>query len=140
LSVFLSVVLGGLLYAVRDAVVAAYSSDPAVRATALGLFIYIAAYQVFDATQVTAAFALRSMRVALLPAIAYAVSLWGLGLAGGYVLGFDLIGSVPPALQGASGFWLGNASALGVVSIALLLLYHRVSRRYQRDAVSAAAA
>lgn len=139
MSVCLSVLVGGMLYLVREPVVAIYSTDPAVRAAALQLFVYIAAYQLFDATQVTAAFALRSMRVALLPAVAYAVALWGVGLAGGYVLGFDLTGRAPASLNGASGFWLGNATALGLVSVVLTLLYHRVSR-IQRDSASAAGA
>ena len=137
LSVSLSVLVGALLYAVRVPIVAIYSPDPDVRAAALQLFIFIAAYQVVDAAQVTTAFALRSMRVALIPAIAYVVSLWGLGLVGGYVLAFDVTGLAPARLHGASGFWLANAIALGVVSIVLMLLYRRVSRA-QRACVSVA--
>lgn len=76
----------------------------------------------------TAAFALRSYRVAVLPAAAYALSLWGLGLGGGYLLAFDLPGGVPAGLRGAPGFWLANALALGLVSTVLVALYQRVSR------------
>lgn len=127
LSLALSVTLGLLLYGLRETLVAIYTPDPVVQQAALQLFVFIAAYQLFDAMQVTAAFALRSFRVALLPAVAYALSLWGLGLGGGYLLAFDLPGGVPAALHGAPGFWLANALALALVAGVLVALYQRVS-------------
>lgn len=129
LSLVLSVLLGGLLFLLREPLVGFYTRDAAVRQAALQLITFIAAYQLFDATQITAAFALRSFRVALLPAVAYALSLWGLGLGGGYLLAFDLPGGVPAAVQGARGFWLGNALALALVAVLLIALYQRVSAR-----------
>lgn len=129
LAVGLAVVLGLLLLLARPLLLAAYTQDAAVRAAASALFLYIALYQVFDATQVATAFALRSYGVALVPAIGYAVGLWGIGLAGGYMLAFDLGGRTPDWLLGASGFWFGNAAALALVAGALVLLYRSVSRR-----------
>lgn len=129
LSVGLSTSIAALLYLVRDVIVAAYSPDPQVQAAALRLFAFIVLYQVFDAAQVAIAFCLRSFRVAILPALAYVVSLWGLGLGGGYVLGFDATGHTPALLQGANGFWFANAAALCMVASALMLIYRRVSRQ-----------
>ena len=129
LSVGLAVALGACLYLLRTPLLGLYSEDPAVRAAAAGLFAYIALYQVFDAAQVTAAFALRSYRVALLPAVGYAVALWGFGLAGGYALAFDSFAATPAWLRGASGFWFGNAAALALVAALLIWLYGVVSRR-----------
>lgn len=129
LSVGLATGLGLLLYTSRTALLSLYTEDPAVRAAASALFVYIALYQVFDAAQVAAAFALRSYRVALVPAIGYAVGLWGFGLAGGYALAFDVIGGTPGWLLGASGFWFGNAAALALVAVLLTWLYGVVSRR-----------
>ncbi|AKJ28922.1 MATE family efflux transporter [Caldimonas brevitalea] len=128
LAVGLSVLLGGLVFALRPWLVAVYSRDPVVRDAAAALFVYIALYQLFDATQVNAAFALRSFRVALLPAAVYVVASWGLGLGGGYALAFNVGGEVPAILHGASGFWFGNLTALGLVSVVLTLLYRRVAK------------
>lgn len=129
LAVGLAVVLGLLLYVSRPALLGLYTQDPAVRSAASALFVYIALYQVFDAAQVAAAFALRSYRVALVPAIGYGVGLWGLGLGGGYALAFDLSGRTPDWLHGAGGFWFGNAAALALVAVMLTVLYGAVSRR-----------
>lgn len=127
LSVGLSTSVALMLYLAREQIVGAYTADPAVQQVAVGLFGFIVLYQVFDAAQVTTAFALRSFRIALLPALAYAVSLWGAGLGGGYLLGFNPGGQVPPMLQGASGFWAANAISLALVAGVLLLLYRRVA-------------
>jgi MATE family multidrug resistance protein len=62
----------------------------------------------------------------------YAVSLWGVGLGGGYILGFNITGNVPLALQGASGFWAANSISLGVAAIFLLYLFKRTAVRFQK--------
>ncbi|PPE65892.1 MATE family efflux transporter [Caldimonas caldifontis] len=128
LAAGLSVALGLVLWLLRSAIVGFYSPDPAVRAVALQLFLFIAVYQIFDASQITTAFALRSFRIALAPALAYVVSLWGIGLAGGWLLGFNVTGGVPEALQGARGFWAANLAALALVASLLALMYRRVGR------------
>ncbi|WKB53740.1 MATE family efflux transporter [Eleftheria terrae] len=137
LAVSLSVLMGGMMYLCRAPLVELYSTDAAVQAAAAGLFIYIALYQLFDATQVTCAFALRSFRVAALPAVVYVVALWGFGLGGGYALGFNLGGQVPAALHAASGFWCANAGALAVVAAVLVLLFGAVARREAQRAPTA---
>jgi MATE family multidrug resistance protein len=129
LAVGLAVLVGLGLYALRQPVLGIYTQDDAVHGAAASLFIYIALYQVFDAMQVAAAFALRSYRVALVPAVIYGIGLWGFGLGGGYALAFDLGGRVPAPLHGASGFWFGNAAALALVAVLLTSLYATVSRR-----------
>ena len=50
----------------------------------------------------------------------YAVALWGIGLGGGYLLGFDVAGGTPAMLTGAAGFWLGNSISLALVAVALV--------------------
>ncbi len=93
------------------------------------MFAFIAFYQVFDAVQVSAAFILRAYRIALVPTIIYALALWGVGLGGGYLLGFDITGAVPRALQGAPGFWFGNSASIVIVAIGLMWYLGRVQRR-----------
>ncbi|MFN3295349.1 MATE family efflux transporter [Caldimonas sp.] len=126
MAVGLSMSLGVVLFVLRAPIAATYSLDPAVQAMALQLFVYIALYQIFDAAQVTIAFALRSFRIALAPALAYVVSLWGLGLGGGWVLGFNVTGHIPESLQGAQGFWAANFVALGTVTTVLALMYRHL--------------
>lgn len=134
MAVGLSVGLGLGLFVLRGPIVSAYSLDPAVRTIALQLFVFIAIYQIFDAAQVTTAFALRSFRIAAAPAVAYVVSLWGIGLAGGWVLGFNFGGHIPRALHGASGFWAANLAALALVATLLLLMYRRLGRGFMQTA------
>ena len=63
--------------------------------------------------QITTAFVLRAYKVAVVPTVIYAVALWGIGLGGGYLLGFNVGGSVPAWLQGARGFWVANTAEPG---------------------------
>jgi MATE family multidrug resistance protein len=58
----------------------------------------------------------------------YAVALWGVGLSGGYLMGFNITGTTPEFLQGAAGFWLGNSLSLALVGAALIWYLRRVQR------------
>jgi MATE family multidrug resistance protein len=78
--------------------------------------------------QVGTAFVLRAYKVAAVPTVMYAVALWGMGLGGGYLLGFDVLGGTPIFLQGAAGFWLGNSVSLGLVAAALIWYLRYVQR------------
>jgi len=109
-----------------------YDPPEEVKQFAIPLFIFIAFYQIFDALQVSAAFILRAYRIAFWPMLIYAVSLWGVGLGGGYMLGFNVTGNIPLALQGASGFWAANSISLGVAAVFLLYLFKRTAVRFQK--------
>lgn len=124
-----SAALGVVIWLTHEQITRAYTPDLRIIAAAAPLFVFIACYQVFDAVQVSAAFILRAYRIALVPTIIYAVALWGVGLGGGYLLGFDKTGLVPLALRGAPGFWFGNAASIVVVAIGLMWYLGRVQRR-----------
>jgi multidrug resistance protein, MATE family len=109
-----------------------YDPPEEVKQFAIPLFLFIAFYQIFDALQVSAAFILRAYRIAFWPMLIYALSLWGVGLGGGYMLGFNVTGNVPLALQGASGFWAANSISLGVAAVFLLYLFKRTAVRFQK--------
>ncbi len=109
-----------------------YDPPEEVKQFAIPLFIFIAFYQIFDALQVSAAFILRAYRIAFWPMLIYALSLWGVGLGGGYLLGFNVTGNIPLALQGASGFWAANSISLGVAAVFLLYLFKRTAVRFQK--------
>ncbi|MGE0069016.1 MAG: MATE family efflux transporter, partial [Thiomonas sp.] len=128
-AALLSIVIGLIVWLQRGTIIGWYTADPKVQAVADHLFLFIALYQVFDAVQSTSAFILRSYHIALLPSILYALSLWGVGLGGGYLLGFNTLGITPRALQGAAGFWMGNTTGLAIAASCFAVLLWRVARR-----------
>ena len=101
---------------------------------AAGLLVIVAIYHVFDALQAVVAQVLRGYKRATAPMAIYMVSLWGVGLAGGYVLGLtDLLG----APRGAAGFWIAATASLLCAGILLALYFDRVSRMPMRRSTSA---
>ncbi|MBB5390498.1 MULTISPECIES: MATE family efflux transporter [unclassified Herbaspirillum] len=129
LSIALSVLIGIVVWFARAHIIRAYTPDPTIIGAALPLFLFIAFYQLFDSLQVTTAFVLRAYKVAVVPTVIYAVTLWGVGLGGGYLLGFDTLGLTPASLQGAPGFWLANSVSLGLVGAGLLAYLRTIQRR-----------
>ncbi len=111
-----ALILGGILWLGKTPLVAAYTGDPTVRGVALALIIYVAGYQVFDAIQTVAAFALRGYKITFVPMLVHLVCFWGLGLFGGWWLAFRGFQGFAP--MGAAGFWL--ASLLSLVLAATL--------------------
>jgi MATE family multidrug resistance protein len=115
----LATVLGAAVYFPREAVVGLYTRDATIIAAALPLMALLVVFHVADAAQTVAAFVLRAFKIATVPMVIYVAALWGVGLGGGYLLAFDVSGTVPPALHGARGFWM--ASTLGLLVAALAL-------------------
>lgn len=109
-----SSLLGAALWWLASQVVSAYTDDAGVRAVAVGLIGYVAAYQFFDALQTVAGHALRAYRVAFVPMLVQTFCFWGIGLAGGWWLCWR---TDPPL--GVHGFWL--ASVISLVAAASLL-------------------
>jgi Na+-driven multidrug efflux pump len=102
-------------------------SDAAVGASYVqGLWLALLVSAVGCPVQGITAFVLRAYRIAVVPTVIYAVALWGLGLVGGYVVGFHPVFGTP---RGASGMWLMQAVALFVTSLLLMGFYLRVLRR-----------
>jgi MATE family multidrug resistance protein len=129
----LCVFVGLLVWIFRYPLLDLYAPSADVRSMAIPLFLFIAFYQIFDALQVTSAFILRGYRVAFWPMWIYAISLWGVGLGGGYVLGFNLSGNVPEILQGAQGFWFANSLSLAIAATFLIILFKRTAKRFERE-------
>lgn len=128
LAVICAAIVGAAVLFLRRDLVQLYTHDAAVLAIAVPLLPFIAFYQMFDALQVMTAFILRAYKIALIPTVIYALSLWGVGLGGGYVLGFGLLGDVATALRGAAGFWAANGLSLMVAGALLVSYFNRVSR------------
>ncbi|PLT18817.1 MULTISPECIES: MATE family efflux transporter [Ralstonia] len=128
LAVLCAALVGVAVLVLRWELVGLYTRDAAVLAIAVPLLPFIAFYQMFDALQVMAAFILRAYKIALIPTLIYALSLWGVGLGGGYVLGFGLLGDAAAQLQGAAGFWAANGLSLMVAGALLVGYFNHVSR------------
>lgn len=127
-----ALIVGVLLWWARDAIVSVGSPDPLVRDVAAALLLYVAAYQIFDAIQTVAGFALRGYHVTLIPLAVHLAAFWVVGLGGGYWLAFEgLVGlSITP--MGAAGFWCAALIATLVAAIGLvghLLMVEAIKRR-----------
>ena len=123
LAAGLATLLGGLIWLVRNPLVAAASNDHAVRAVALALIVYIAFYQVFDALQTVAAFSLRAYKITFLPMLVHVACFWGVGLFGGWWLAFH-----GPQPMGVAGFWTGLTLSLILAATLLGGLLWRTMR------------
>lgn len=121
---------GMLVFTLRPLIVGSYTPNPAVASAALPLVAIVTCYHFFDAMQITSAFVLRAYKVAVVPTVIYAVALWGVGLGGGYVLGFDVGGIAPAWLTGARGFWFANTISLMLAGAGLTRYLHYVSRTH----------
>ena len=131
-TTMLCIVIGITVWIFRIQLLDLYDPPQEVKNFAIPLFLFIAFYQVFDALQITAAFILRAYRIAFWPMVIYAGSLWGVGLGGGYLMGFNVLGNTPEFLQGANGFWAGNSLSLGLAACFLLYLFRRTAERYEK--------
>ncbi len=106
---------------------AAYTPDPQVRAVATGLIGIVAFYHLVDALQAVVVNVLRGYKKTTVPMLVYAFSLWGVGLAGGYLLGLtDFLG---PA-RGAAGFWIAATLSVLLAGGVVLAYFLRISRQY----------
>lgn len=110
----LSTLLGLVLWLSAGVVTRVGSDDTAVQAVVLSLIVYVAVYQLFDAVQTVAAYALRGYKITFAPMLVHVVCFWGVGLFGGWWLAFRA--STP---LGVAGFWI--AAPLSLVLAALLL-------------------
>ncbi len=127
-------------WVLRPLILAGYTPDAAVIAAATPLLPIMLVYHIFDTFQTATAFVLRAYKVAVVPTVIYAVALWGVGLGGGYLLGFDIGGGVPEWLTGARGFWAANAASLAAAGAGLFVHWRSVSTRLARDAQAASSA
>jgi MATE family multidrug resistance protein len=126
LALAASASLALLLWALRHVVVRLYTGDAAVAAVALTLVPFLVAFHVFDALQTAVGFVLRAHKRAVAPTVVYALTLWGVGLLGGYHVAFRGVGGPP---WGVTGMWLMQAVGLALAGLLLLGFYLWLLRR-----------
>ncbi len=125
----------GVLFA-REPVLRLYTDNPAVLAAALPLLAWVALFHAADAVQTVAAFVLRAWRVTTVPMLIFVLSLWGVGLGGGYALAFGVSDSLPTAWQGARGFWIAATAGLTLAACLLSGLLAWVLAQHRRSAAA----
>jgi MATE family multidrug resistance protein len=95
-----------------------FTEDAAVLGVALSLIGFVAIYQLFDAFQTVAGYALRGLKVTLAPMLVHFFAFWGIGLGLGAWLAY-------PFGMGASGFWLASVFSTIVAAVAFGLMLRR---------------
>ena len=133
LGLAIAALMGGGAYLAREALLGIYTADAAIIAAALPLLAWVMLFHVGDAAQAIAAFILRAYRIATLPMLIYVAALWGVGMGGGYLLAFDGSGRVPPALQGAPGYWAAFTLGIAIAALSLCALLAWVFRARRRE-------
>lgn len=105
----------------RHALAGMYTDDLAVIAISGSLILFAAAFQLVDAVQCVASYALRGYKVTTIPMLIHAIAFWGCGLLPGYVLAF-YVG------MGIYGFWTALVVSLAVAGALLLWYLERHSK------------
>lgn len=121
LAMGVSVLTALLLVVGRFWVPSLYSQDTAVLTIVSSLMVFAAAFQLIDAIQTVASYALRGYKITKLPMLIHLVAFWGFGLIPGYYLAFH-------RELGIYGFWWALVLSLLVAAASLLWYLERHSR------------
>jgi MATE family multidrug resistance protein len=140
LAAAVALALGTAVFFAREGIVRLYTGDERIVAATLPLLAWVAVFHFVDAMQIVAASALRAWRIATVPMVIYATSIWGVGVGGGITVAFDLPGGVPAVLHGARGFWIASTAGLTLAAGGLVLFLAWVLRRQRRQEASLAEA
>lgn len=132
-AVLLSLTLAAALLLSRAGVAAIYTANAEVAQLASWLLAWVALLHLSDGVQTVCMFLLRCWRVTVLPFVIYALTLWGVGLLGGYRLAYHGLGSIA-AQHSPAAFWQAAAGAVGLVALSVQWLLRRVSREARAGA------
>lgn len=142
----LVVLAGALLTAIvlvagKSAILRVYTDDAQVALIAAALMQLLPWFHLCDAMQCISSYLLRAYKVAVVPLILQVAALTGLGLVGGWWLGFGpKAGALAPALtrmapgapEGAGTMWLMAMLGLGFSAALLFIWYRHIVRRQER--------
>ena len=133
IGVLVAAVLGSAVYLLRETIVGLYTSNPVIVAAALPLLAWVALFHLADAAQTIAAFVLRAYRIATVPMVVYVIAIWVIGLGGGYVAAFDVVGNAPSWMRGVRGFWAMATIGLACAGIGMVGFLAWKLRRDRRE-------
>ncbi|MBK8763842.1 MAG: MATE family efflux transporter [Burkholderiaceae bacterium] len=134
IAMLLAGLTGVLIWLLRAPIAASYSNDPSVIAATLPLLGALALFLVFDSLQTQIGYILRAYKIATLPMVVCVLSMWGVGLGGGYLLTVSsdpagALGALHGSRTGALGFWVAGVASLALASAGLALVLRRTWRR-----------
>lgn len=113
------------LWTGAEAIASFYTPDRDVIRASVPLIMLIGFYHLADALQVVVVNTLRGYQKTTVPMVIYAVTLWGVGLGGGILLGLtDWLGTA----RGAEGFWMAGTASLLIVGLLVSGYLNKVSR------------
>jgi multidrug resistance protein, MATE family len=137
-----SISFSAIIFIANKEIAGLYSKDADVIASAASLLPWVCLFHLMDATQALASSFLRCYRITVLPVVIYALSLWGLGLGGGFVLTYHGVSFGAwhwPALQSPVGFWLAGSAANALVALCFCWLLSWHTRQRVRAPIANAA-
>src|SRR5690606_30897469 len=132
-----------LLLAAKSPILRLYTDDIQVAVVAAALLQLLPWFHMCDALQCIGSYLLRAYKVAVVPLMLQIVALTGVGLIGGWWLGFGpdagalapvLAHLAPGAPLGAASMWLMALSGLGLSAVLLFAWYGHVVRQHARQA------
>lgn len=121
-AVAISFLTAAFLVIGREQLATLYTKDTAVIAIASAIILYAAAFQLVDAVQCVASYALRGYKVTTVPMIIHIIAFWGCGLLPGIGLAFYMG-------MGIYGFWTALVISLAVAAVFLGWYLERYSKR-----------
>lgn len=130
-----------VLVVAKQPILRLYTDDMQVAIVAGALLQLLPWFHLFDATQCIGSYLLRAYKVAVVPLILQIVALTGLGLIGGWWLGFGpaagtlmpLVTRIAPgAPMGAASMWLMALAGLALSASLLFAWYGHVVRSHMR--------
>lgn len=121
-AVAISFLTAAFLVIGREQLATLYTKDTTVIAIASTIILYAAAFQLVDAVQCVASYALRGYKVTTVPMIIHIIAFWGCGLLPGIGLAF-YVG------MGIYGFWMALVISLAVAAVFLGWYLERYSKR-----------
>ncbi|MCD0503775.1 MATE family efflux transporter [Bordetella petrii] len=129
-----------VLLAGRPMILAAYTDDAQVAAVAGTLLTIIPLFHLCDSMQCINSYVLRAYKVAVVPLLLQTVALAGVGLLGGWWLGFgpgrgglDWLRTlvIPGSPAGAGTMWLMAMLGLALSALLLHAWYRKIARDYR---------
>ena len=102
-----------LLVIFRFQLAGMYTNDATVLGIAATVLFFASLFQLADATQCIASYALRGYKVTKMPMFIHAAAFWGCGLLPGYLLAYHVD-------MGIYGFWTALTASLTIAAIALV--------------------
>lgn len=112
---------GVLMFAIPEAIIGLYTSDPELIERAIALLYMAAIFQLSDGLQVSGSGALRGLKDTTIPMYVNFLSYWVIGLPSGWLLGIHFG-------YGPEGLWIGLIAGLSVAALLHNVRFHLISR------------